>query len=135
MRHIKNLLEHKKLLLFWAIFWTLLILFLCLDTSTDIPTIPVRNIDKLAHFCFHFGFTSLWFFYFTGNNTIKKNKKAAIIFFVSVIYGICIEIAQQEFTTTRNADFFDVLANATGAVFGILFSNYIQKELKKKNYN
>ncbi len=135
MRHIKNLLEDKKVLLSLAILWALLILFLCLDTSTDIPAIPVRNIDKLAHFGFHFGFTSLWFFYFTAKNIVKKDKKIIIIIFISVIYGIGIEIAQQKFTTTRKADFFDILANLTGAVFGILFSNYFKKELKKKNYN
>ncbi len=39
---------------------------------------------------------------------------------LAFIYGIIIEILQGELTTSRSADFNDVLANSIGIVIGIL---------------
>ena len=39
---------------------------------------------------------------------------------VSVFFGIFIEIAQQDFTTTRKADVLDVLANTAGALSALI---------------
>jgi VanZ family protein len=134
VKHIKRLLEHKQLLLALAILWTLLMLFLCLDTTADLPVIKIKNIDKLAHFCFHFGFVWLWYFYFICNKNKQLFLKYAIIsVLLSVSYGILIEFLQNQFTTTRKADIMDVAANILGALTSVFAANYFQRNINNIN--
>jgi VanZ family protein len=129
VKYIKTLLAHSQLLLFLAVFWTFLIAFLCLDDSSDMPTIAINNVDKAVHFCFHFILTWLWFFYFVSKNGLKSNKKCSFIaFLIAFSFGVFIEWAQQTFTISRKADVFDVCANTAGALVAILVSNYILKK-------
>jgi VanZ family protein len=58
-------------------------------------------------------------------------KKIGILVFVSLCYGIVIELMQELFTTTRHADVFDVLANLTGATIAFLLL-VIFKNIKSK---
>ena len=106
----------KQIFLFSAIFWTGVILFLSLENAKNIPVINIPYLDKVIHSGFHFVFTILWFLYlkkkFIGANNFQ------LLFFTiiaSFVLGIAIELMQQYFTTTRNADVFDILANLFGA--------------------
>jgi VanZ family protein len=131
VKYIKTLLAHSRLLLALAIIWTILIAILCLDDSSNLPSISVNNIDKVVHFCFHFILTWLWFFYFISKNGFKTIKNWAVIaFLISLFFGVFIEWAQQTFTVSRKADFFDICANASGAFVAILISNCILKKTK-----
>jgi VanZ family protein len=130
----KNSLVHKNKYFWIAIFWTLTIAFLCLENSSDFPKIGINNLDKVAHFSFHFLFTILWFLSFRNQET-KNNVKLAITkaFCLSVTYGIFIEIAQKLFTLTRKADFFDVLANSFGAFCALILVFVINKKIKDES--
>ncbi len=102
---------------------------LCLDSSGQLPSIRIKNIDKVVHFCFHFGFVWLWYFYINchyKNKNIIKSMSIAVL--LSVVYGVFIEFLQQQFTTTRKADILDVLANFVGAVAGVLVAKQFQKQ-------
>ena len=80
------------------------------------PQIDILYLDKVIHAVFHFVFTILWFLYLKKIFTSSDNFK--LLFFTllgSFILGIAIELMQQYFTTTRNADVFDILANLFGA--------------------
>lgn len=135
MKTIKHLSEHKNKLIYLAVTWSLLVIFACLVRFNKVPKIKIENIDKLVHGCFHFGIAFLWFLYFA----VQKNnpfKKAAIqAGLISLFLGIGIELCQQIFTTSRKADFFDVLANCVGALLAIGFlfftSNSIQRLFQK----
>jgi VanZ family protein len=105
------------MLLFAALFWTCLIVFLCLIKSSDLPTVAIPNLDKVIHAFLHFVFTSLWFFFLKKQlKSLSMTSLLAFSFIASVFFGIAIEFMQQYFTTTRSADVFDVLANMTGAL-------------------
>jgi VanZ family protein len=110
-----NLLVLKKTIFSLALCWTVLIAVLCLVKFGKLPTFHVSGADKYVHFTFHFVFTLLWGYYVW----IKKNKaelKSIVkVFIVSLLYGILIEFLQETLTTTRHADIYDVMANATGA--------------------
>lgn len=111
----------KQFLFFAAISWTALIFCLCLIQSSALPKVAIVNIDKGVHAFFYFGFTILWFSFFRVQFVeIKKKNLLLFVFLLSTFFGIIIEIAQKFFTTTRNADFLDVMANCTGAVLAIL---------------
>lgn len=46
---------------------------------------------------------------------------------LAILYGVCMEVIQSVFTQNRQADFYDVVANSSGAFFGILFANIFFK--------
>lgn len=52
--------------------------------------------------------------------------------FFSLFFGIGIEVLQSRLTTTRNGDFFDVLANFTGALLALVFV-VVAKQIQKKH--
>ena len=120
MKLTKTLLVANKLILGIAIFWTLLIAFLCLVQINDIPNIGVSGADKYVHSAFHFGFTFLWSSYFWNTQKAIVIKTVFKVFLVSVAYGILIEFLQGAFTATRKADILDVLANTTGATLAVI---------------
>ena len=72
---------------------------------------------------------------------IKKQKKAdgiqfvvlLIIFFSVTCYGILMELAQSLRITSRNAEFYDVLANTLGSLAGIFVFLVIFENLLKRN--
>ena len=113
-----------------ATFWTLLIVFLCLVQFENLPSVGVKGADKYVHFTFHFVFTLLWSTYFFLLKTKVEMKSLLKILFISVTFGVVIELLQGEFTTTRQADSLDVLANFFGAsiaVIGMLVFKYINE--------
>jgi VanZ family protein len=126
-----------KNIFFWiALCWTGVIGFFCLVPSNDIPTVTIPNLDKLVHAFFHFVFTILWFLFFK-KQVKKKNQLKLLVVAVcfSLLFGIGIEILQDKLTTTRSGDFFDVLANVTGAITAfvfVLFAKRIRNNSIKK---
>ena len=129
---IKRLLAHNKLYLFLALFWTLLVLLLCLVSVGNLPRLSVKvdSIDKVVHFTFHFVFVMLWFLYLKEKNIRNVFFK---IFLASFSLGVIIEILQSIFTVTRQADIKDVLANTTGTITAItillLYYKFFKKEI------
>jgi VanZ family protein len=121
-----------KNLFFWIAFsWTLVVAYFCLVPSSDIPSISIPHLDKLAHSFFHFVFTILWFLFF--KKQVKKRNQTKLLVgsvIFSLFFGIVIEVLQVRLTTTRNGDFFDVLANLSGAVSAFVFV-LIAKQIKK----
>jgi VanZ family protein len=126
-----------KNIFFWiALCWTGVVGFFCLVPSNDIPTVTIPNLDKLVHAFFHFVFTILWFLFFK-KQVKKKNQLKLLVVAVcfSLLFGIGIEILQDKLTTTRSGDFFDVLANVTGAITAfvfVLFAKRIRNNSIKK---
>jgi VanZ family protein len=121
-----------KNLFFWIAFcWTLVVAYFCLVPSSDIPSISIPNLDKLAHAFFHFVFTILWFLFFK-KQVKKKNQTKLLVgaVFFSLFFGIGIEILQSRLTVTRNGDVFDVLANFTGALLALVFV-LVAKQIRK----
>lgn len=111
-------MEPKKKYLYIALFWTVLVTFLSLvnNIKSDIGLeIPYK--DKIVHFVFYSVFTGIWGLFFLTFQK-NKNKTLLLVFFFSIFYGIIMEICQGMFTTTREPDVYDVLANTLGSVFG-----------------
>ena len=110
-----------------AVFWTIGLTILSLISLNDVKTFDaIANKDKYVHFLFYFLFSILWGVVFN----CKKAKQVVLIFLVALLYGIMMELAQGLFTTSRQPDFLDVLANATGAFVGCLAITYYFKNVK-----
>ena len=130
---IKNLLEHKNLWLALATSWTSIILVLCLINSSDLPSLSLKieGTDKGVHFTFHFIFTLLWVVYFYSLSKVINESKIIKVILSSFLFGVLIEILQENFTTTRKADVFDVLANSLGAITAGMLLYFILIRIKK----
>lgn len=117
MKITQRLLERKYFII--AFFWTGLITWLSLVSFENIPKVSVSipGKDKIIHFVFYFVFVFLW----TKALNIQKWKQQIIMVLSAIFYGIIIEIFQDVFTLTRNADIFDIVANTFGAIIGCLF--------------
>ncbi|WP_337968513.1 VanZ family protein [uncultured Flavobacterium sp.] len=124
----------KQLLLIWAIICSGIIAYFCLIDSGKIPVVNFPSIDKIVHFCFHFGFTISWIVFFKKELKGREadDYKAYLISFIfSVFFGITIEILQSVLTTTRASDVTDVLANALGATIAVFTAIAFKKQLDK----
>lgn len=115
-----------------AIFWSLLIAFACLisfNTLNEVGTIDIPNIDKIIHFCFYTTFTIIWtwslHYHKSHPNYIRKVSR---VFGAAVLFGFIIELLQKYTTTTRSFEWWDVLANTSGAFLGILLITIFQKQ-------
>jgi len=124
----------KQLLLIWAIICSGVITYFCLTNSSNIPAINFPSIDKIVHFCFHFGFTVSWILFFKKELKGKEanDYKAYLISFIfSVFFGITIEVLQGVLTTTRTPDVIDVLSNTIGATTAVFSSIAFRKKIDK----
>ena len=91
--------------------------------------LDIPNKDKYVHFIFYFVFTLLLYKDYKVKWGVLK-KSFAFAFITAVSYGVLIEICQGLFTSGRNADIFDVVANTSGSAFAI-FILWLRQRLKK----
>jgi VanZ family protein len=111
-----------------AVIWTLLIFYLCLNDASDLPTVSIKNIDKIIHFVFYFVFVFLW---------IKSIKPISMYYFlivvvIAIIIGISIEFLQEKFTQNRIFDWYDIIANSLGAITSFILVKSSQS-IQNKN--
>ncbi len=127
MPHIKNLLAVKRLFLI-ALSYSFVISVLFFLPTTEIPKVSFSGADKIVHIIVYFILINAWLAYFyVKNNFLFNVKWAAILVFITLLYGIIIEILQGLFTDSRSADIFDLFANLIGTILGIFFFKSIKK--------
>ncbi|WP_395042991.1 VanZ family protein [Flavobacterium sp.] len=110
---------NKKTFFFIAITWTAIITYLSLASLGTIGnTIKIPYKDKMVHFVFYFLFVIFW--NLSQNNKLIHKKTTIIILLIAIFYGIIMEFFQYNFTISRHADVYDVLANSFGAIMGLI---------------
>jgi len=126
LKHIKNLLEHKAI--YVAIFFTIIITIASLISLNGIDLSSVRYEDKYLHIISFFFLTLSWLFVI--KNKFNKFSLRILIFIAITLYGIIIELLQQDLTTYRHADIFDVLADITGILIAIAIFSRLSNWIK-----
>lgn len=116
MKITKHLSERN--FLFLAISWTVLITVASLVSFNSVPKVNIPGNDKVVHFLFYLVFVVLWSL--AKWQSYFKIKYDLLILVLAIIYGIIIEVLQGVLTQTREADFYDALANSLGAVVGFI---------------
>ncbi|MDP2087978.1 MAG: VanZ family protein [Flavobacteriaceae bacterium] len=125
LKRIANLLEDKSLYI--AIVLTFLIAYLSIiSLKIEEPKIEFGYFDKVAHTISYIFLTLSWFLAFSLR---KVNFFKSLLIAISIsFYGIIIEMIQGKFTSNREADIYDVLANTIGILLGFgIFILWIQK--------
>lgn len=128
MKTIKQLSEHNFLVL--AILWTVSITVASLVSLTNVPKVAISGNDKVVHFIFYAVFVILWGL--AKSKSFFKLKLNLLIVLIAILYGIIIEVLQSTLTTSREADFYDVLANSLGAIFGFVCQYYVKNKIFNK---
>lgn len=101
----------------WFALWLLLIAAVAagsLMPAGNLPTPPIAGLDKAQHLLGHGALSAYAAMLFTP----ARLRLAAALALLG--FGIALEAAQQALTSTREADLFDVLANAIGIALGQL---------------
>lgn len=105
-------------------------------SGIDTSEIDFPNRDKLAHFTFYFVaavFGGLFLREYTSG-TLSIGKSMRIILLFCVVYGIIIEIMQHTFTSDREGDVLDALANSLGALTGVLLLKFLFSRKRPLNW-
>jgi len=111
----------------FAIVWLLLITALLCIPGTELPKFKWDNkifLDKWIHIFLFMVLVILWcraYLYKRSTNNIRKTF--IIIAILSVMYGIMMEIVQENFIPFRSFDFIDMLANGVGCIAGYFFAS------------
>jgi VanZ family protein len=122
----------KKKWIVSAIVYTIALTTVSLMTLRNIPNLGISFGDKIFHFSAYFVLTFLWAFAFFYNYNFKKAKSIQYAFFISVTFGILIEVLQETLTTVRTLDVFDMLSNTVGALLAVFVLRvYNFKPIKK----
>jgi VanZ family protein len=122
-----------RLILIFAVLYTLLITILSLAQLGKISVGDFHPTDKLMHLAAYLGLASCWFFYFLvkkpENYRVKKGyfKISAVV----VAFGMLIEVLQGALTSYRQPDWADVLANTLGVLLALCFFLIFQKFLNR----
>lgn len=109
---------NKKLL---AIIWNIAILVFCLvnlSNVNQVSSIRIPHIDKIVHFLFYTTSSFLWSWALL-NKTSKHYQLNLVLIVVGLIaFGLAIECLQDVLPTKRSFEWYDVLANTMGVLFG-----------------
>jgi VanZ family protein len=120
LKHIKNLLKDKLILLAIAI--TIVVLGLSLIKMPD-TGVSIINIDKVYHGFAYFTLTIVWLLSF-----YKVPQKKHLITLSCIIFGIIIEVLQKVLTDYRTGEILDVFANSLGSLLALFVFSMIFKK-------
>jgi VanZ family protein len=107
--------------------WTILLIFLSLiskDSASKISLFDFQGSDKVGHFLFYAILSFLWANAFHSSKI--KNRFTFVFIFCSIL-GILLEFLQEYITQGRKFEYFDMIVNALGVLFGLwVFKKIIQ---------
>ena len=128
---IKKLLEVKNLLII-GIIYSVLITIAFLSSTNGLPKIDLNlPIDKVIHLIIYILLIVIWLLYFYIKQDNQLSVRDVFVIFIAIlVYGIVIEILQEQLTTTRQADYLDVIANLTGAIIGLMIFLNVKNRIK-----
>ena len=113
--------KYQRLTILWALF----VLVMCsVKIGDNVTREPLffPGFDKLVHSGFFFLLVVLWCngIIRQQNDQLISYKTAAIVTFISILFGGLIELLQLTIFTWRSGEWPDLFADVTGACMGLL---------------
>jgi VanZ family protein len=99
--------------------------------SKDIPDIsPFNGFDKLVHICLYLGFSWLlcW-----ALHSERKSLNYFLVLLICILWGLIMETFQLIMHEGRSFELFDVLANTSGAIGGLIIYSWMSKNISIEN--
>jgi VanZ family protein len=110
-----------------AFSWTAIVVFLSLIKSDNFGSLSYFNFqgkDKVLHAVSYCMLSFLWSVYVKNK---YSNTYSFIIFTCCTSFGILMEFFQDRWTSTREFDNYDILANTIGVILGIMLFKFMKK--------
>ena len=120
----------KKLVIIVTFCYTLSIAIFSLISSAKLPKLGTNWDDKIFLAFAYLLLVVLWYF---AGHYLKFARPLLVATLFSIIYGIIIEVLQEQFTIARQLDVFDIFANCVGVLIATL--GIVLKKLILKIYN
>lgn len=100
----------------WAILWGIILVFLMLRSPSEGDPKFFEGFDKLAHCGSFFLLTALILFggVSKSKGTIRKYRFGFVVLLITVVFAFLTEAAQFYFTRMRQAEWWDIFADAVG---------------------
>ena len=120
--------------------WLVFITYSSLTSFSGIDTgslgFNIPHGDKIVHFIFYSTAAFLGVFYLWEQSkwSVKLRKSLVLMFFLTLVFGIIIEVIQYRFTLDRAGDIFDGLANGIGALCGVLATIFLFSKKRRLNW-
>jgi VanZ family protein len=117
----------------FSILVALVILYLSLassDTFDEVPLFNIPYLDKIVHIGMYFGLMMV--IIFEHRKSLENNKQLFITALIPFSYGILMELLQGSVTSTRSADFYDVISNTSGILISVLLWIWVKPLMKEK---
>lgn len=110
-----KLFRYKSL----AIAWLVIMCILFFLPGSDLPE---RNWMAVVHFdkWVHIGLFAILIFLWRSSFNLDLNHYNWMLLFSALLYGLSVEFIQKFWTSGRSFDLYDVLADMTGSVLGLL---------------
>ena len=120
---------YKNVARFAAILWTLLLFALCFMPGKEVPRVNIPFIDKWAHFVLFGTFAILWLCAYPS----RRMSRLLIVFVAGIALGWLVEFVQGQLPALgRSQDNMDALADAVGALLGVLLFAVIARRAEKR---
>lgn len=103
-----------------AIVLLVVIMYVSLLPTIELPKAPVIQADKIIHFSMY---SLLSFVLYKAFFNRKLWQGIGFACALSFFYGFIVECSQYYYTSTRMFDVFDILANGIGAMFAYVIVN------------
>ena len=103
----------------WVAVWVMLFALVAVGSlwsADDLPSPSISGFDKLQHFV-GYAVLSAW-----AVMLFARIRAQALAALLVIAFGIAIEVAQGLMTVDRSAESADAVANALGALAGLLLS-------------
>ena len=97
----------------------------------NLPKIDlIITLDKLIYVIIYLILVFIWLLYFFKRKNFLVLNTLIKILIACFIYGILIEVSQNLFVASRQADFLDVLANSIGLILGAFIFWKVKTRIK-----
>ena len=103
----------------WLVLWAALFALIATGSlwpAKELPSAPIIGFDKLEHFI-GYALLSAW-----AVMLFARMRAQALAVLVVIAFGVVLEVAQGALTLDRSGSSADALANALGALAGLLMS-------------
>ncbi|MFL5789086.1 MAG: VanZ family protein [Flavisolibacter sp.] len=120
------ILRSKWLAISWFIIMCILFFLPGKDLPEETPLLALIHIDKLFHIALFAGLYFLWRNAFPS----RISNYGFLLLFILIFYGYMVEVIQKYWIPGRSYDLFDLIADSTGSITGMILWVRVYKKNK-----